>query len=476
MAAMTTQTELPESVRRLAKTAAHRDELRRRRAALLASIPGDVLVVAAAPTHVRNNDVEHPYRQDSDFFYLTGFEEPSALAILSSVHPEHRFVLFVRPRDPERETWDGPRSGIEGAKACFDADAVFPIAELGARLPSYLENARRLHFALGRDPEIDAIVLGARETTRRRQRLGVLAPTAIVDLAEAVHPMRLVKSPFELDAMRRAIEATREAHLAAMRVARPGVHEYEVEAELDRAFRRHGARRPAYESIVGSGPNATILHYVANDRRMEADELLLIDAGAELDGYAADVTRTFPISGRFSDAQRQLYEVVLAAEEQAIAAVRPGTTIEAIHRVALRALTEGAIALGLIEGPIEEALREERYKPIYMHRTSHWLGMDVHDVGAYFVFEREDATSVERRARVLEPGMVLTIEPGLYVGSGVALAPEAERYRGIGIRIEDDVLVTEGGVEVLTRAIPKGIDAIEAYLAAREDPVPHAPT
>jgi Xaa-Pro aminopeptidase len=449
----------------LAPSQALRAEMRRRREAFLARIPGDVAVVAAAPVHLRNNDVEHPYRQDSDLFYLTGYDEPEAVAVLSRVHGEHRFVLFVRTRDPERETWDGPRSGVEGAKRDFDADAAFPIADLDAKLPGYLENARRLHHALGRDPRMDARVLAARDVVRRRQRFGVLWPSTIVDLAETLHPSRLVKSEHEIEVMRRAARATADGHLAAMRVARPGAYEHEVEAEILRAFRRHGSPRPAYESIVGSGPNATILHYRRNDRLMQDGDLLLIDAGAEIEGYAGDVTRTFPVNGRFSPPQRRVYDAVLRAQRLAIEAVRPGATVEAIHQITVRALTESAVALGLVEGPLEDALREERFKKVYMHRTSHWLGMDVHDVGAYFVHaEPRDGT---RTPRVLEPGMVLTVEPGLYVGVRTELSAAAEEYRGIGVRIEDDVLVTATGSEVLTSAIPKGADELEALLAGR---------
>jgi Xaa-Pro aminopeptidase len=451
----------------LAPSAALRAELRRRREAFLAKLSGDVAVIAAAPVHIRNNDVEHHFRQDSDLFYLTGYDEPDVVAVLTRVHAQHRFVLFVRTRDPERETWDGPRSGVEGAVADFDADAAFPIAELAERLPGYLENARRLHFALGRDPRTDQRVLAARDAVRRRQRLGVLAPGVIVDLAETLHPMRLLKSAAEVEETRRAIDATCEGHLAAMDAARPGAFEHEVEAELLRAFRRHGSPRPAYESIVGSGPNATILHYRKNDRRIEADELLLIDAGAEIGSYAADVTRTFPVSGRFTPAQRRVYDAVLHAQKIAIAAVRPGTSIEEIHKLTVRALTEGLVGLGLIEGPVDAALADERYKKFYMHRTSHWLGMDVHDVGSYFVHAGAPDAPPALSPRPLEPGMILTIEPGIYVGLRTGAPAE---YLGIGVRIEDDVLVTPEGHEVLTRAIPKEPDALEAILLARAEP------
>jgi Xaa-Pro aminopeptidase len=435
-------------------------ELARRRKAFLDRLgPSAVAVLSSAPVHIRNNDVEHPYRQDSDFFYLTGLDEPESIAILSNVHPEHRFVLFVRPRDPERETWDGPRTGVDGAVATYGADAAFVVSERAEKLPGYLEGATALHYALGRDPAMDAQVLRARDIVRRRARLGVIGPTSIVDLTTTVHAMRLLKSPLEVDTMRRAAEASREAHAAAMRVAKPGAFEFEVEAEMIRCFRRHGGERPAYEPIVGSGPNATILHYRKNDRRLEEGDLLLIDAGAEIDYYASDVTRTFPVSGTFSAPQRRVYDAVLKAQELVIEATRPGATIEELHKLTVRSLTESMIAIGLVEGPLETAIEKELYKPFYMHRTSHWLGMDVHDVGSYFVAEGKTT-----KPRALEPGEVLTIEPGIYVAKDAKAPAE---YRGIGVRIEDDVLVTPGGNENLTAAIPKRADELEKILAAR---------
>ena len=438
-----------------------RTELAERRRALMERFGHGVVVLTSTPVHIRNHDVEHPYRQDSDFFYLTGLDEPESVAILTDRHPEHRYVLFVRPRDPERETWDGPRIGVDGAVATLGADAAFPIAELAERLPGYLANAPRMLYALGRDPAMDARMLAALHATRRRQRMGVLAPTEIVDPAAHVHPMRLVKSAREIEAMGRAVEATREAHAAAMRVAKPGAFEYEVEAEILRAFRRHGCERPAYDPIVGSGPNATILHYRKNDRRMEEGELLLIDAGGEWGYQAADVTRTFPVSGRFTKAQRAVYDVVLRAQEAAIAAVRPGATIEEVHQITVRVITEGMVEIGLLEGPVDDAIEKERYKAFYMHRTSHWLGMDVHDVGSYFVYEGEGPATTPR---AMPAGAVLTIEPGIYVAKD-AKAPSA--FLGIGVRIEDDVLVTDTGHRNLTAAIPKDAGELERILAQR---------
>lgn len=422
-----------------------------RRAALLERLGPDAAIFFAHPVHVRNNDVEHDYRQDSDLQYLTGFEEPRSALVLTGSHGEHRAVMFVARKNPEREVWDGARLGVDAAPEALGVDAAFPIDELPQRLPGYLAGAPRLHFALGRDPAADAAVLEALGKARAKHRLGVEAPTAIVDPIEGLHEMRLVKEPEELARMRRAAEITAEAHLAAMRTAAPGRWEYEVAAEIERAFRVGGAARAAYGSIVGSGPNATVLHYRRNDRQMQEGDLLLVDAGCEYRFYAADVTRTTPVSGRFSPEQRAVYDVVLAAQEAAIAAVRPGVDLEAVHEAGLAVILRGLVDLGVLSGDVATLREEEAHKPYFMHRTSHWLGMDVHDVGRYFV---------GGRPRPLAAGHVLTVEPGLYFG------PDApERFRGIGVRIEDDVLVTGTGREVLTAAIPKRPEDVEAAAA-----------
>lgn len=435
-----------------------------RREGLLTRLgPRSVVVVASTPVATRNSDVEHAFRQDSDLFYLTGLDEPDVVMVLTNQHKEHRFVLFVRPRDAEREMWDGLRAGVEGAKERFGADAAFPIGELAEKLPGYLENTRQLMYAAGRFPTVDARIFAALHVVRRRQRLGVLAPAQILEPTE-LHAMRLEKSAIELDAMRRAAIATAEGHAEAMRVARPGKYEYDVEAELLRSFRRHGAARPAYEPIVGSGKNACILHYRENHRRMEEDELLLIDAGAEWGFYACDVTRTFPISGRFTAGQRRLYDAVLASQLEAIAAARPGVSMEDLHKLTVRSLTGSMIELGLLSGTtLEEAIEKELFKKFYPHRTSHWLGMDVHDVGSYFV----EGSEGKVLPRTLAPGNVITIEPGLYVPENAEVPPE---FRGQGIRIEDDVLITEAGCEVVTSMIPKDPIELERILATR----PHA--
>ena len=426
-----------------------------RRKALLDAMGQGVMIIPAPPTFIRNNDVEHEYRQGSDLYYLTGFDEPDSVLVLSTEHPEHRAVLFLRSRDPERETWDGPRLGVERAPDALRIDAAFPIRELDERLPSYLENVKRVHYRIGLDRRFDEHFLSAMDVVRLRARRGGEYPSEIVDPGVLLHEMRLKKGQDEIDVMRRAAIITREAHLAAMRAARPGRFEYEVEAELLRTFRAHGSERPAYGSIVGAGPNATILHYRKNDRRLEEGDLLLIDAGAEFGYYASDVTRTFPVSGTFSPAQRAVYELVLKSQLAAIAAVRPGATIDGVHEETVSVLVDGLLELGLLSGDKQQIVEQGDYKKFYMHRTSHWLGMDVHDVGRYHQ---------GGAPRPLEPGFVLTVEPGLYISPQADVDPA---FRGIGIRIEDDILVTGEGHENLTFDIPKSVPELEAILAAR---------
>jgi Xaa-Pro aminopeptidase len=414
-----------------------------------------VLVIPSAPVHIRNNDVEQPYRQDSDFFYLTGFDEPESVLVLTNQHAQHRMVLFVRKRNPERETWDGPRAGVDGAVKHFGADVAYPIDQLADKLPDYLENVRRLHYRIGRDHAFDAKVFEALDVVRKRARMKKTVPSEIVDPSVTLHELRLVKSDDEIATMRRAAAVTRDAHLAAMEVARPGRHEFEVEAEMVRVFRKAGCERPAYEPIVGSGPNATILHYRKNDRVMREGDLLLIDAGCELGYYASDVTRTFPVSGKYSAEQRAIYDIVLAAQKAAIAACVVGGTVDGVHDVATGALVDGLISLGIVQGDRKKVLEDGLYKPYYMHRTSHWLGMDVHDVGAYYL---------NGEPRPLAPGYALTVEPGLYV----PVDAECDaKWKGIGIRIEDDILVTDEGPVNLTVEIPREADEVERILAAR---------
>ncbi|MCW5790852.1 MAG: aminopeptidase P N-terminal domain-containing protein [Polyangiaceae bacterium] len=421
---------------------------RERRRRVLEAMGSGVLVIPAAPVAIRNHDVEHEYRQDSDFYYLTGFEEPESVLVLSSEAPE-AMTLFLRERDPEREVWDGARAGLEGARETYGADRAFAIGQLDEELPRLFE-VDRVFYAFGRDPQFEARFFAALGAARRRAKTGARFPTEIIDPGKVLHRLRLLKSGEELQLMTRAIDITREAHVRAMAEAAPGKYEYEIDAVLSQVFRRRGSPRPAYGSIVGSGPNATVLHYRSNNRQMQDGELLLIDAGCEYEYYASDITRTFPVNGSFSEPQRAIYEVVLEAQLASIRAVRPGATLDDVHRASVEVITRGLVQLGLIEGPVSEAIEELRYRPYYMHKTSHYLGMDVHDVGPYFE---------GGKPRPLQAGVVITVEPGIYIAEESA-APEA--YRGIGVRIEDDVLVTDQGHRVLSAAIPKTVADVEA--------------
>jgi Xaa-Pro aminopeptidase len=423
-----------------------------RRARLAEAIGDGVLLLAAAPERVRSNDVAYPYRQDSDFGYVTGFPEADAVCLLAPASPEP-YVLFVQPQDPDRTIWLGPRVGLDGAVERYGASAAYPLADLEKELPRWLGKTEHVHLAFSREDPLAARLLSATKRAQAERPRSGRGPTAIHDAAEVLHEMRLVKDASELALLREAIAIACEAHRDAMRLARPGLREFEIEAAVDYAFRRRGAAGPAYPSIVAAGNNATVLHYTQNDATLAADQLLLLDAGAEYAGYCADVTRTFPTGPRFDGARRDCYEAVLAAQQAVIAAARPGTTLEALHAIAVRTLTERLVAMGLLAEPVEQAIEQETFKRFYMHRTSHWLGRDVHDVGRYRVGDAP---------RALVPGMVFTVEPGLYV-SAAADAPEA--FRGIGIRIEDDVLVTDAGCEVLSAAAPKAIADVEALRA-----------
>ncbi len=412
-----------------------------------AGVPAAALFFSA-PTAIRNNDVEHEYRQDSDLFYLSGFEEPESVLVLTV--PEREVIWFVRPRDPEREVWDGVRAGVDGMRERFGATHAYEVSTLEQRLHEILLDREALHVRLGVTPQRDALVLAAVAKARARAKLGHSWPTTIVDPGEIVHEMRLVKSEAELATMRGAQEISREAHTLAMRAAKPGAFEYEIEAIFLETFRRRGSPRPAYGCIVGSGPNATVLHYRSNDRRMEAGELLLIDAGCELGSYASDITRTFPVSGKFRREQQAIYEIVLAANEAGIARATVGGTLDDIHATCVTVVTQGLLDLGLLQGTLDDCVRAGAHKKFFMHKTSHWLGMDVHDVGRY---HRGKAP------RPLAEGMVLTVEPGIYIAESASDVPEA--YRGIGVRIEDDVLVRAAGPENLSAGVPKSVDDLE---------------
>ena len=426
----------------------------RRRAALMQAIGPKAALVLHSPPESRRGSVTTRYRQSSDIVYLTGFAEPDTTVVIRPGAERERFVLFVRPRDKEREVWDGRRAGVEGAVASYGADAAYPAGELDRRLPELIGNLEDLHHGLGLDPRFDRTVSAAIVHLRASERRGLRAPRRIIDPRVVLHELRLRKAPEEIACLRRAAAITAEAHVAAMAAGRPGVHEYELEAVIEYTFRRRGGAGPGYATIVGAGDNATILHYVDNARALGEGELVVVDAGCEVDFYTADVTRTFPTSGTFSPAQRRAYELVLATQEEATRMTRPGVTLDDIHARCVERLTEGMIALGLLTGPAAARIEDGGYKAYYMHRTSHWLGMDVHDVGAYMTGDGAGT------ARPLEPGMVITIEPGLYVAADAEAAPA--ELRGVGIRIEDDVLVTQDGCEVLTAAAPKQVAEVEA--------------
>jgi len=433
-------------------------EFARRRKRLMDMMnTGSVAILPASPVRVRNRDVEYPYRPDSNFHYVTGFPEPQAVAVLVPDRPQGEFILFCRESDPEMETWHGRRAGLEGACDDYGADDAFPITDLDDILPGLLENQERIFYTMGNDHEFDQRLLNWVNQIRSMSRTGVTAPAEFVTLDHLIHEMRLYKSRAEIRAMRKAAAISARAHRRAMQECHAGQTEYQLEAELLHEFIRAGCRSPAYPSIVGGGENGCILHYTDNQDVLSDGDLVLIDAGAEYECYASDITRTFPVSGRFNKAQRQVYELVLAAQAAGIAKVRPGNQWNEPHEAAVRVITKGLVELGILKGQVSQLLKDEAYKAYYMHRTGHWLGMDVHDVGDY---------KVGGEWRLLEPGMVLTVEPGLYLPAGIKGL--ARKWRNIGIRIEDDVLVTRDGYEVLSRDAPKSIDEIETLMRERD--------
>ncbi len=424
---------------------------RERRARLLQQMGRGIAVIPTAPEVVRNGGTHYPYRFDSYFHYLTGFAEPEAVLVLIAGNAEQA-ILFCRERNPEREVWDGFRHGPEGAKTKFGFDAAVPVGELDDRLVELMGNQPALFHPVGQDSAWDARLLGLRARVQEKVRSGVSAPNEIHDIRTLLDEMRLIKDDHEVATMRRACAISAEGHRRAMRSTRAGMYEYEVEAELLHEFRRQGAQSPSYPSIVAGGANACVLHYVNNDTELRDGELLLIDAACELDGYAADITRTFPVNGKFSAAQKDVYEMVLAAQTAAIHAARPGNHWNEPHDAALRVIAQGLLDFGLCAGSMDDVLESESYKRFYMHRTGHWLGMDVHDVGAY---------KVEGAWRTLMPGMTFTVEPGCYIRP----ADDVPRALwNIGIRIEDNVLITSHGSEVLTADVPKTVAEIEELM------------
>jgi Xaa-Pro aminopeptidase len=435
-----------------------RREFQQRRQQVMEKIGNGTAIFRSAPMAVMHNDVEYTYRQDSDFFYLTGFNEPDAVAILAPHHPEHQFILFVQPKDPEKETWTGYLHGVEGAKEIFAADEAYSIEELDEKLPQYLEKAERIYYHLGRDKTFNTNVLNHWQkliATFPRRGTG---PTALEDTNFILHPLRLLKTAAELDNIRQATAISAQAHNRAREFTKVGHYEYQIQAEIEHTFRLEGGMGPAYPSIVASGANACILHYINNNRQVQENELLLIDAGCAYNYYNGDITRTFPVNGKFTPEQKIIYEIVLEAQLKAIEVVKTGNPYNLFHDTAVRTIVEGLVDLGLLVGDIDEIIKEEKYKPFYMHRTGHWLGLDVHDAGGYKVNEETWQN--------LQPGHVLTVEPGIYIAPDIKPAegqPEVpEKWRGIGIRIEDDVLVTATGNEVLTATVPKKVEDIES--------------
>ncbi|WP_312224815.1 Xaa-Pro aminopeptidase [Stutzerimonas nitrititolerans] len=436
-----------------------KSEYARRRQTLMARMePNSIAILPAAPMYIRNRDVEHVYRQDSDFQYLSGFPEPEAVIALIPGREHGEYVLFCRERDPERELWDGLRAGQDGAIAHYGADDAFPIGDIDDILPGLIEGRERVYYAIGTNETFDHQLMEWIKMIRSKARQGAQPPSEFVALDHLLHDMRLYKSANEVKVMRHAAEISARAHVNAMRASRAGLREYHLEAELDYEFRKGGAKMPAYGSIVAAGKNACILHYRENDAALEDGDLVLIDAGCEIDCYASDITRTFPVNGKFSPEQKAIYELVLAANEEAFKHIAPGKHWNEAHEATVRVITAGLVELGLLEGDVEELIAAEAYKAFYMHRAGHWLGLDVHDVGDY---------KIGGEWRVLEPGMAMTVEPGIYIAADNQ--DVARKWRGIGVRIEDDVVVTKTGCEILTGGVPKAVAEIEALMAgARE--------
>jgi Xaa-Pro aminopeptidase len=412
-----------------------------------------IAILPTSSVYIRNRDVEFPFRPDSDFFYLTAYPEPEAVAVLIPDRVEGEYILFCRESDAEMETWHGRRAGLEGALDLYDADDAFPIEDMDDILPGLIEGHERIFYNMGNDQNFDQRVLSWVKQIRGKSRAGVVAPDEFISLNHFLHDMRLYKSRHEIKLMRQAAKISSGAHKRVMQYCKPGMHEFQLEAELVHEFMQNGARAAAYPSIVGSGENGCILHYTENRDEIDDGDLLLIDAGAEYQGYASDITRTFPANGKFSTAQRQAYDLVLASQLAAIEQVKPGNHWNDPHDAAVRVLTEGMIELGILKGDVDELINDQTYTKYYMHRTGHWIGMDVHDVGDY---------KLDGEWRMLEAGMVLTVEPGLYMPAGTKGLPK--KWWNIGIRIEDDVLVTKDGYEVLSKHAPKTADEIEELM------------
>lgn len=439
-------------------------EYRQRRESVLEALGQGTAIFCSAPTAIMHNDVDYLYRQDSNFFYLTGFNEPNAVAVLAPSHEEHKFVLFVQPKDREKETWSGYRTGVEAAKSKYGADEAYPISALGEKLIEYVQTAPRLYYHFGNDRAFNDRIIRLWQTLLKRMTKKGKGPVAIEDAKLLMDPFRRVKTPYEIEKIRKAIAITVDAHNTAREIAKPGMYEYEIQAAIENVFRREGAQGPAYPSIVASGENACILHYVENDQPLKEGDLLLIDAGCAYEYYNADITRTFPVGQSVSKEQEILYNLVLKAQQAAIEKVRPGLAFNEFHDAATRVITEGLVELGLLEGDVDELIKAKKYKAFFMHGTGHFLGLDVHDIG---ILRNPDKTW-----KPFVPGNIVTVEPGIYISPNYEPDPVKEpaegeepdklpqpkiedRWKGIGIRIEDDVLVTETGYEILTAAVPK---------------------
>lgn len=432
-----------------------KQEFARRRKTLMDLMePDSIAIIPSASMKVRNRDADYLFRQDSDFYYLTGFNEPDAVLVLVPNRAHGETVMFVREKDIEKEIWDGYISGPEGACKDFGADDAFPIDDIDDILPGLIEGTERVYYAMGKNPTFDQSVMNWVNTIRAKVRAGATPPGEFSDLDHFLHDMRLFKSAAEIRIMKKAGEISANAHARAMRVCKPGMYEYQIEAEMRHEFGMSGAPNIAYNPIVGGGDNACILHYVENNQKLKSGDLLLIDAGCEFENYASDITRTFPVSGKFSPEQKALYEITLAAQTAAMKVISPQNHWNDPHEESVRVITEGLVELGLLKGDVETLIESEAYRQFYMHRVGHWLGMDVHDVGDY---------KVGGEWRVLEPGMVMTVEPGIYVSPNDETVDE--KWRGIGIRIEDDVLVTKTGCEIISVGVPRTVDEIEALMA-----------
>ncbi len=427
-------------------------EVRRRQ--LLQHLGADIAILPTAPQRQRNSDVLYPYRPDSDFYFLTHFAEPEAIAVFAPGSEEGDYILFVRESDPDKERWDGRRAGVAGAVDNFQADAAFPIAAADEIIPKLMKGKERVHSCLTRYPDFDEQLIRWIRSAKGFARSGARTPAEVIDIGRAIHPLRLRKQADEMQLLREAAEISAQAHVQAMQQCQPGMMEYQIQAEIECQFRKNNCV-PAYPSIVASGSNACILHYIESSRQLRDGDLILIDAGAELDCHAADITRTYPVSGTFSEAQKQVYEVVLEAQRQALEAAAPGHRYDAVDAAATQALTQGLIDLKILDCTLSEALETKAYRPYYMHRIGHWLGLDVHDVGDY-----HDA---DGKSQTLESGMYMTIEPGLYLSASAELD---EKWHDIGVRIEDDVLITADGHEVTTQAAPKSVADIEHLMSS----------